>query len=271
MRGKILLVLIILIVILAGFVLFSSKNAKSDDSALSTEKINFNVHELFDEFEDTEKTEAHTPTWQEAFMSLLNEYEANLTESDMLCFLLFDFNKSGVPELVIAGLSKGDVYEAVYAFEDNEIVRIKCGEGVSLADTVLSARSEMTVAAGGMTGLAHYYIGPSAGSFGTSTWHRLIMLVDGRLEVVKRGAAVVDVDALSELFDDFGRNADLEELGVAVSEHTIFYIDDVVVAEREFYAVFGSAELVQVFLVDERNAYDVIFGWGGDCIEGIVR
>gem|GEM_PF-5795878 len=108
---------------------------------------------------------------------------------------------------------------------------------IFLAHSALSARAGVKPA-NDMPGLITYMIGPSAGSFGTSTAYTLITVDEDTLVIAFTGCNYVDVEALHELFDNFGQDADEDVLQTAIQEHTYDYLNNELVTADELEAVF---------------------------------
>ena len=201
-------------------------------------------------------------SWQEAYERVLREY----VENSDLYFLLFDFEGDGTPELIVAGIYMDDVYDAVYAFRGDRVYAIQYDKNVFSADTVLYARGGIMPPPNNAEGLIHYVIGPSAGSFGTS-WYYTKIIVDGdNLAIGAHGKSYVDVEALHQLFDHFGRDeTDGEAMGSAIKDNTHYYINDDAVSMDELYSMFGhdyengeSRQLIPS-RITESNIRDIIF------------
>ncbi|MCL2049275.1 MAG: hypothetical protein FWG87_11175 [Defluviitaleaceae bacterium] len=156
--------------------------------------------ELYGILDIPEETPTPTPNpWTEPYRTILTDYEKT---GSQLYFILFDLDKSGTPELLVVGEHADNIYEAAYAFRNGGVTPLALGEGVFLAHSALSARAGVEPA-NDMPGLITYMIGPSAGSFGTSTAYTLITVDEDMLVIAFTGCNYVDVEALHELFDNF--------------------------------------------------------------------
>ena len=198
--------------------------------------------------------------WQRVYAKLLREYE----EKDKLYFLLHDFDRDGMPELIVVGLYVDERYAAVYAFRDGEALALEYEDDVFTADSVLAARGRATAAPGNAPGLIDYNIGPGAGAFGTSTYYTWIVLDGDRLVINARGSRDVDVETLNKLFDDFGRSADDAALDEAIEKHTHYYINDNEVTKEELYSMFESEENLSYSKITEAAISEIIFKEGRD-------
>ena len=198
--------------------------------------------------------------WQQAYAKLLREYE----EKGDLYFLLYDFDKDGTPELIVIGILSDESCDAVYTFRNGKTLALEYEEDVFSADSVLYARGGVTAAPGDAPGLIDYYIGPSAGAFGTSTYFTRIVLDGDRLMIDARGSIYVDVKTLNELFENFGRDTDdYASLSEAIQKHTHYYINDNAVTEEELYSTFVNEERLSSLRITETAIREIIFQEGG--------
>ena len=199
--------------------------------------------------------------WQETYESLLRDY---MELSDDLFFLLYDLDKDGTPELIVAGEYMDELYDAVYTYRDSEVLPLEYSEKIFTAHSVLYARGGLTSAPDNGLGLIDYFVGPSAGAFGTSAWYMRIVIDGNRLVIDTHGERNVDVAALSELFDesegDLGRgiNVDSDMLVAAIIEHTYYYINSVAVTSDDFYRMFEAGEPLLPLKISEANIRDII-------------
>ena len=184
--------------------------------------------------------EEYTESWQEAYANLLRDYTKL---SDDLFFLLYDFDKDLTPELIVAGKIKDEMFDAVYTYRDSKAQSLEYSEDVFTADSILYARGGVKAAPDNDPGLIDYYIGPSAGYFGTDIWYNRIVIDENKLVIDAYGKRYVDVNTLNTLFDNFGRDTDDNtSLVTVIQEHTHYYINDKAVSEDELYRMFETKE-----------------------------
>ena len=201
-------------------------------------------------------------TWQEAYTGILRAYYALTSENDRLSFFLHDFDMNGTPELLVVGEYNDKIVDAVYTFRGGKTLSLDYGEGVSIAEYALSARTGVTPTPDNVPGLITYAIGASAGAFGSSAWYNRIAIDGNRLVVDVHGRRYVDLDALHELFDDFGRGSDIDDvaLDTAIEAHTHYYINDSAVSAEELRRMFGEEEgLSPVRITEDNIRNNVVF------------
>jgi hypothetical protein len=217
-----------------------------------------------DETQPTQIIEPQALTWREAYAELLREYMVqNIIQSDPVYFLLLDIDKDGIPELVVVGGdftdSWDDYTDVTYTFKNGNVLSLEYADGVSLVGYALSATCGMTLMPGGEPGLQTYAIGASAGVFGANAWYQIIVVDGDRLVIGTHGMRYVDVEALNEMFDDFGRSIDdYNALEIAIEEHTYYYINDNAVSEDELYNVFFDGEEIMRYRITEDNIHDIV-------------
>ena len=201
-------------------------------------------------------------TWREAYAALLCDYTER---SERAFFLLPDIDKDGAPELIVVGeysdeYGSGDI-DFTYTFKNGDVISLEYTDDVSIFDYALAARADMTVMPGNEPGLQTSLIGPSAGAFGTDAWYQIIVMDGNKLVIDIRGMRYVDVEALHELFDDFGRSIDdYAALDAAIEEHTHYYINDIAASEEELYSIFHEGEELMLHSLTEENVHKVISG-----------
>ena len=257
--------LIVLLPIIIGLSACSSnKNHESENNVLATTASELTaksdditiIPPLDESVLDTER---RITLWQEAYVELLQKYEKC---NPMLFFVLYDFDKSGTPELIVMGEYDGDIYESVYSFRDGNVVSLTYDESVSIAGYALSARAGIYATLDSSLGLITYLIGPTAGLFGTSAWYTLVVIDEDMLLVSSHGNRYVDVDALHKLFDDFGWNTDdLAALHTAIQQQTFCYLNDKIVTEDEFYRTFEMGEKLLPSRISTSNIQEVVYSF----------
>ena len=211
-------------------------------------------------------SERQTLPWQEAYATLLREYAE---KGHSINFILHDFDKNGIPELIVAGYtgfdekpsSEGELIDAVYTFRDNEMLSLEYGESIiNVGIYALAIRCGITSTPDNTPGVITYEIGPSAGTFGTSCYYNRIVIDGNKLVIDAHGAYYVDITTLHELFDDFGYVADPDILQSAIEENTYFLINDNSVSLEELHRVFGNRdERLDYFNINEENIREIIF------------
>ena len=201
--------------------------------------------------------------WQDAFADLLRAYSL---KGGQLFFLLHDFDKSGIPELIIVGKYEDEMIDIVYAFRDGEVLRLEYERGVQIAGFALSARAGVIAPPDGVPGLITYITGASAGGFGSSSGYTMIVIDEQKLIRKYGGARSIDFHALNELFDDMGRGAvDNDELDAAIREHTRWIINNIAVSEKEFDRIFGRGKTREEYRlsplrITEKNINAKLYG-----------
>jgi len=230
-------------------------------------------------------------SWQEVYVALLLEYKE---ESEDLFFVLHDFDKSGIPELVVVGGFE-DIpwYDAVYAFRSGDAVALEIGDGVHIGGPVLSARkSGITNTSGNEPGLITYFVGVGS-LFGASTYYSRIVVENDKLIVDNMGVHFVDVATLNDIFEELreslatggGQHLDWDRMDAVIEEHTHFLIqnrpavndcinvllntsEDIThilnnhaVSEDYFFSIFGREESLSYYRVTEESIREIIFVW----------
>ena len=211
-------------------------------------------------------------TWQEAFASLLRENYAGERFSNCggyfgrIRFFLHDMDMDGLPELFV--LNSIDRLVTVYTFRNGAIVPIEhdeYDEYIPLFGLLHgAARMRIGPAPEQMPGFVFAEIGPSAGMFGTSSFFWRVVIDINRFVIADYGERLVDAGALHEIFDNFGHDADPDELDAARQEHTHILLNGNPVTEEELDRVFGRILEIGGFPcydVTEENIRDIIFGW----------
>jgi hypothetical protein len=202
-------------------------------------------------------------SWQEVCAILVREYEIKGDQEvgNSISFLLYDFDKDGIPELIVVGDYNGEKIDIVYTFADGDVQSLEYEEGVSLWGYALGVRMGLRATTDNALGLITYEKGPSAGMFGISAYYQRIVIDGNRLVIDAYGAYYVDIETLHEMFDDFGYYADTDELDAAIEEHTYFLINDSAVSLEELNRMFSGGEELVRFGGTEDNIQDFIFGW----------
>ena len=164
-------------------------------------------------------------------------------------------------------LNSIDGIVTVYTFRNDQVVSLDYGDIDLLALLHGAARTSLGAAPENMTGFVFMWRGPSAGSFGTSAFYRRVVIDGYKLVIADYGEWFIDVNALHELFDDFGRGADWDELDAAIQKHTHLSINGIPVYEEELDRVFGlhgPRAFSRRHAVDFNSIEDVIFGWSSE-------
>jgi len=235
------------------------------------------VKQLAEGYDFQQMTETHTnniceespslnqnkKSWQKAYVTLLSQY----LELDEVSFLLHDFDRNGVPALIIVGMHEDEWIDIVYTFRDGSLFSLEYGEGVYIAGFALSLRSGVIAPPDNSLGLITYIVGASAGAFGTSAFYYLVVIDGDMLVIETYGRRYVDLESLHELFDDFGIGYDNDELREALQKHTHWYINDDSVSRDAFIHIFpeDKDDRLLPLKITKDNIYMVIFG-NKDCV-----
>ena len=200
-------------------------------------------------------------TWRAAYAELLTYH---MEMNDGLYFLLYDFDKDDIPELIVVGEYMNEAFDAVYTFRDNEALPLEYDEDVFSTGSVLHARGGVTAAPGNAPGLITYFYGPSAGNFGADARYNRIVIDGNKLVIDACGMKDVDVETLHALFDNFGRGTDdYAALDVAIQEHTRYYINDSAVSEIELNRMLAEEAVkgnnLSYFRITESNIREIVF------------
>ncbi len=219
-----------------------------DDVSVESQVVNndISIEEELSTLENSENNNTisdlpeDVATWQEEYAQILMNY----IEGDHdLFFQLYDFDLDDFQELIIVGMSEGEEYDAVYTYKDYEVKKLGYDQDVFSALEFLAVRSGHRVPPNSGEGLIIYHIGPSAGSFGTNIYYKLIKIDGNNLVIGATGERIVNIEVLHTLFDDFGREEkDQEKLNLAIQENTHYYINDKEASEQELSQMFGLEE-----------------------------
>ena len=207
-------------------------------------------------------------SWQEAYAALLRDNYAGVRYSDCggysgtNSFLLYDIDMDNVPELFV--VDSFDYVVTVYSYRNGEVVSIEFGENdIPLAGLLHgAARMGIGPTHEGMPGFVFRDRWPSAGMFGTGVDFWRVVIEGDSLVIADHGEWYIDISALHELLDNFGRDADPDILDAAIAEHTHLRINGDIVSEEELNRVFGrdleTGGAFRRYAVDEANIIDVI-------------
>ena len=214
------------------------------------------------------QSENLTSSWQEAFEALLidNHAEERISECGNFSgtdrFFLHDIDMDGIPELIV--LNSIDEIAYIYTFRRGKALLLDYDEEDIPIIALLhgAARSRIRPSPENMPGFVFMWIGPSAGSFGTSSYYNRVVIDGESLIIADYGEWYIDIDTLHKLFDNFGSDADENILNAAIKEHTHFYINGNTVSQEELFRVFGRDEQpFQLYAVTIDNISEIIFRW----------
>ena len=202
--------------------------------------------------QDSAETGQQEAPWRDCYAELLNAF----LPSDSMSFLLHDFDRDGIPELLVVGFYNDKIVDTVYTYKDGGILQLDYEEGLHIASFLLVSRARITTAPDNESGIIMYFVGPSVGVLGTSIEYERIGIDGHKLFIAAHGERYVDYAALIDLVGLYGESAsDNAALYATIEEHTFLYIDDNEVAQEELHRVFESGEHLSLSHLSVENIH----------------